>query len=308
MLSLLSLILVYLLIPGPLKEDKIVIIEPGSTIKQITLQLSKEQIIHLPTLFYAISASYDLVKSPLKSGEYSFIKGVSALRVIRTLSSGKSINHKFLVTEGELVYNVIAKLKNEPRLIGDIEENVTEGFLMPSTYYFSFRDQRSKILLDMKRNMSTILDIVMEELEPDSPLKTRLDVLTLASIVEKEALYDQEKPRIAAVFINRLKKNMKLQADPTSIYAITHGKKKLGRMLTRKDLKIKSDYNTYYVKGLPPTPISCPGLKSIEAVIKPLKTKELYFVVDGKGGHRFATNYSDHRKNIAAYKRLRRRR
>ena len=154
----------------------------------------------------------------------------------------------------------------------------------------------------MKRQMSEVLDSLMPNLSVDSPLKTRLEVLTLASIVEKEALFDDEKPHIAGVFINRLKLGMKLQADPTTIYAITLGKSKLGRLLTRNDLKIQSEYNTYFTTGLPPTPIACPGIKSIEAVIRPLKTKDLYFVVDGTGRHKFSSNYEAHNKNITDYR------
>jgi UPF0755 protein len=149
--------------------------------------------------------------------------------------------------------------------------------------------------------MSEILDKYMLELSPDSPLKTRMDVLTLASIVEKEAFFDDEKPHIAGVFINRLKKGMKLQADPTTIYGITLGKSKLGRMLTRKDLLIKSEYNTYHIHGLPPTPIACPGIKSIAAVVHPLKTNDLYFVVDGTGRHKFSHDFKIHNNNIQEY-------
>lgn len=294
------------MLPGPLKEDREIIIEPGKNVSEIVEQLSSERIIFAPTLFKTILVIYDKVKTPVKSGEYYLSRKISPLQVIRILGSGKSIIRRFIVLEGDTVHNTLDKLKSYSRLIGSVEENITEGFLFPNTYFYSFRDQRSKLIIDMKRQMSETLDELMPELDPKSPLKTRMDVITLASIIEKEALYDYEKPHIASVFLNRLNKNMKLQADPTTIYAITKGKGKLGRLLRRKDLKIESEYNTYHVYGLPPTPICCPGRKSIEAVIKPFKTNDLYFVVDGTGRHKFSSNYEQHNRNIIEYKRKRR--
>jgi UPF0755 protein len=292
--------------PGPSKEDKEILIEPGYSISEIVAKLHDAKIITSPVLFKTILILYDKLKTPVKSGEYYVARKISPLQVIRTLGSGKSILRRLTVLEGETVYNILAKLKLAPRLIGSIEENITEGFLFPNTYFYSFQDQRSRLIIDMKRQMSDILDELMPDLDPKSPLKTRMDVIILASIIEKEALYDSEKPHIASVFINRLKLNMKLQADPTTIYAITKGKDKLGRLLRRKDLRIASEYNTYHVYGLPPTPISCPGRKSIEAVIRPLQTKDLYFVVDGTGRHRFSSNYKQHNRNIISYKQKRR--
>ena len=150
--------------------------------------------------------------------------------------------------------------------------------------------------------MSNALDEVMLKLSKDSPLKTRKDVLILASIVEKEAGNDQERAKIAGVFINRLKKGMKLQADPTTVYAITEGKEPLGRSLKRKDIRIKSPYNTYHVYGLPIGPISCPGRASLEAVVSPAKTDALYFVVDGRGGHNFSKTLKEHNRHVRQFR------
>jgi UPF0755 protein len=301
-LTLSSSCLVYLMLPGPLAEEKIVIINPGTSIINITKELHEQNIIAHPWGFTLITEIYGHFKSSLKSGEYQFASHISPLQVIRILSSGQSIIRKFVIAEGATVAEIVSRLEMEPRLIGALQENISEGYLLPATYFYSFRDQRTKLLLDMKRQMSEVLDRLMPNLASDSPLKTRLEVLTLASIVEKEALFDDEKPHIAGVFINRLKIGMKLQADPTTIYAITLGKSKLGRLLTRSDLKIQSEYNTYFTAGLPPTPIACPGTKSIEAVINPLKTKDLYFVVDGTGRHKFSSNYEAHNKNITDYR------
>jgi UPF0755 protein len=173
---------------------------------------------------------------------------------------------------------------------------------MPSTYFYSYGDQKERLIEQMRKAMTLALDEVTAKLSADSPLKSRLDVLILASIVEKETGLDSERTTIAGVFINRLKKGMKLQADPTSIYAITEGKFKLARPLTKKDLAIISPYNTYYTSGLPPGPIACPGVKSLNAVVTPAKTNALYFVVNGKGGHNFSSNLMDHNENVLKYR------
>jgi UPF0755 protein len=296
------LVFVYLMLPGPLEEQKIIIIEPKTRIKDIAKTLHNEGVIHNRLVFNVIAKFYSKFRNPLRSGEYEFTTHITPLQVIRILSSGKSVIHKLVIPEGSTVAEIITKLESEHRFIGAINENVEEGFLMPSTYFYTFRDQRSKLISHMKGLMSDALDELMPQLSKDSPLKTRLDVLTLASIVEKEAMYDDEKPHIAGVFINRLSKKMRLQADPTTIYAITLGKYKLDHPLTKKELQINSQYNTYYATGLPPTPISCPGRKAIEAVISPLQTNDLYFVVDGTGRHNFSSSLEAHKINIALYK------
>ena len=290
------------MLPGPLQEEKVIIIEPGTHITDIARNLHDADIIRNKLAFNIIAKFYSRLRHHLKSGEYEFTKHITPLQVIRILSSGKSVVHKLVIPEGSTVAEVINKLESEHRFIGAITENIEEGFLMPSTYFYTFRDQRSKMILQMKGLMSEALDELMPKLSKDSPLKTRLDVLTLASIVEREAMYDDEKPHIAGVFINRLRKKMKLQADPTTIYAITLGKYKLDHPLTKKELLTHSPYNTYYAFGLPPTPISCPGKKAIEAVILPLQTKDLYFVTDGSGRHNFSASLEAHNVNIVRYK------
>jgi len=299
--TLLNFSIFYIFVPGSLSQTKTIIIEPKLSINQITEKLYSNEVIKYPQVFKIIAKAYS-VKNPLKSGEYIFTHNISPLQTLRILASGKSVIHKIVVPEGTVVNEVVKKITEEKRLIGEIKGIIPEGFLMPSTYFFSYGDQKEQIIDQMRNLMSANLDKIMLNLSPDSPLKTRLEVLTLASIVEKEAGSDAEKPIIAAVFINRLKKNMKLQADPTTIYALTEGKFKLARSLTRKDLLQELPYNTYYIKGLPPGPISCPSLKSLEAVVKPAKTEALFFVVDGKGGHNFSNNINDHNKFVDSYR------
>ncbi len=287
--------------PSLLAENKTIIIKPKLSVDQISTILHDNKIIKYRQLFGLLAKIYSL-KHPIKSGEYIFTPNISPIQTLRILSSGKSIIHKMLIIEGTTVNEIINKINDEERLVGEIQGTIPEGFLMPATYFFSYGDQKEQIIDKMRRLMSAYLDKAMEKLSPYSPLKTRLDILILASIVEKEASLDAEKPLIAAVFINRLNKHMKLQADPTTIYAITLGKDKLGRALTRKDLAIQSPYNTYYVFGLPLGAIACPGEKAIDAVVNPAKIDSLYFVVNGKGGHNFSNNLGDHNNHVQTYR------
>nr|MBP7190263.1 endolytic transglycosylase MltG [Rickettsiaceae bacterium] len=245
--TFLSLILLYLTLSGPLDSTKNVIIYKGTSTRAISQVLKEENIIRYPSLFSILAKCYGLRGKYLKSGEYAFTARMTPLQVIDTLVSGKSVIHKFTIVPGNTIYEVIERLKEDPLLVGEIEEGFTEGFLMPSTYFYCFGDSRQKLISQMKQLMSETLDELMPKLEKGSPLKTRLEVLTLASIVEKEAMLDAEKPIIAGVFINRLKKRMKLQADPTTIYAITMGKTKLERKISKSDLATASPYNTYHI-------------------------------------------------------------
>jgi UPF0755 protein len=291
----------YLFLPGDLDEEKIIIIKPRSSVHKISKLLGKENIVKHVWLFEVISQISSYYK-PLKSGEYKFTKGITPYQVIRKLEVGRSIVHRLFVPEGYMVSEILAMLNSEERLVGQINGNIPEGYLMPSTYFYSYMDQREKVIDDMRNGMSSALDEVMTKLSKDSPLKTRKDVLILASIIEKEAGNDIERPKIAAVFINRLKKGMKLQADPTTAYAITEGKYKLDRALNRKDLKIESPYNTYHIYGLPVGPISCPGRASLEAAVNPAETKDLYFVVNGEGGHNFSQTLKDHNGHVQKFR------
>ncbi|HJD55803.1 MAG TPA: endolytic transglycosylase MltG [Rickettsia endosymbiont of Pyrocoelia pectoralis] len=300
-ITLLNFSIFYIFVPGSLTQNKTIIIEPKLSVNQIVTKLYSNEVIKYPEIFKIVAKIYS-VKNPLKSGEYVFTPNISPFQALKILASGKSVIHKMIIYEGSVVNEITNKISEEQRLIGEIKGIVPEGFLMPSTYFFSYGDQKEQLIEQMRSLMSANLDKVMTQLSPGSPLKTRLEVLTLASIVEKEAGTNAEKPIIAAVFINRLKKNMKLQADPTTIYALTEGKFKLARPLTKKDLLQELAYNTYYIKGLPPGPICCPSLKSLEAVVKPAKTDALFFVVDGKGGHNFSNNLNDHNRFVDSYR------
>lgn len=291
----------YLFLSSNLTQKKIVIIKPHSSIEEISKLLEKESVIKHKLIFELSGKIYSLFH-PLKSGEYEFTVGVTPYQILVKLASGTSIVRRLFILEGTTVHEILEKIDADERIFGRILAPIPEGYLMPSTYFYSYGDQKEKIISQMRDSMSRTLDIAMLKLKPDSPLKTRLDVLTLASIIEKEAANDLERPIIAGVFINRLKMGMKLQADPTVIYAVTEGKFKLNRPLVRADLQIDSPYNTYKVTGLPPTPITCPGAASIMAAVMPANTKALYFVVNGLGGHSFSSTLNEHNINVQKYR------
>ena len=300
-ISLANILAGYLFLPGKLDQEKVIVIKQNLSTHKISKLLEEENVIRHSRLFAFISKLYSYY-SPLKSGEYEFTRGITPYQVINKLATGRSIVHRLFIPEGLMVSEILEKLNSEERLVGTITSNIPEGYLMPSTYFYSYGDQREKIVDIMRTKMSRALDDVMSKLSAKSPLKDRKDVLIMASIIEKEAGIDDERALIAGVLLNRLRKGMRLQADPTAAYAVTEGKYKLARPLTRNDLKIASPYNTYYVYGLPIAPISCPGLASLEAAVSPQKTNALYFVVDGEGGHSFSKTLEEHNTHVQKFR------
>jgi peptidoglycan lytic transglycosylase G len=174
-----------------------------------------------------------------------------------------------------------------------------EGSLLPDSYNFQRGFTREQMLARMRQAQDRLVRELWERRSPDLPLKSPEQLIVLASVVEKETAKPEERTRIAAVFSNRLRQKMKLQSDPTVIYGIVAGKGSLGRPLSKSDLVQPNAYNTYVIDGLPPGPIATPGRGAIEAAASPARTKELYFVADGTGGHAFAETYEQHQKNVA---------
>lgn len=298
LITLVNLVIGYLFTPGELNQEKILVIESDISLKKIINKLSDQKIIKYPNIFFFSTKLLLTRNSNFKSGEYIFYPHSTALQVLIILKEGKSILHKLTVVEGETVFNILNKIKKENLLIGEITSEVTEGSLMPDTYFYSYGENKEQIVKKMHQAMCHLLDSFVKQLPSHLPIKSKIEILTLASIIEKETHLDSERPIIAAVFLNRLKKGMKLQADPTVIYSITKGKFKFNRALSKKDLLTPSPYNTYYSYGLPPSPISCPSFKSLEAVIHPAKTDVLYFVSNGRKGHNFSNTLIGHNRNI----------
>jgi UPF0755 protein len=201
---------------------------------------------------------------------------------------------------------VVERLMAEDALTGDIKEVPAEGSLLPETYQFTRGMTREQIIHRMQQQDRRVVKEIWAHRSSDLPLKSPDDLVTLASIVEKETGRPDERSRVAAVFINRLRHKMKLQSDPTIIYGLTGGKGGLGHPLLKSEMEKPNPYNTYQVDGLPPGPITNPGRASLEAVANPARTKDLYFVADGSGGHLFSENYAQHMKNVAKLRELER--
>jgi UPF0755 protein len=189
-------------------------------------------------------------------------------------------------------------------LSGNIREVAREGSLLPDSYHFNRGFTREQMIQRMRQAQDRLVREVWERRNPDLPLKSPDQLIILASIIEKETSKPEERTRIAAVFANRLKQKMKLQSDPTIIYGLVFGKGSLGRPLSKADIAQPTPYNTYVIDGLPPGPIANPGRGSIEAAANPARTKELYFVADGTGGHSFSESLDQHQRNVSRLRAL----
>lgn len=291
----------YYLRSTSLTEEKTVIIPKGSSLNHIVRELAQEQIIRFPLLFKA-NAVLLQQHLHLKAGEYLFPAGITPEGVLQKMVAGDVVIRRVTVPEGYTSAQIVALLQAEPALSGEIMEGTAEGSLLPETYFFTYGDNRESILNRMRARMQKNLAALWEKRQEGLPLTSPQEALTLASIVEKETGKPEERERVSAVFINRLRKGMPLQSDPTVIYALTEGKRVLERPLTTNDLRIDSPYNTYKNPGLPPAPITNPGLASIKAALHPLQTSELYFVADGNGGHVFSATLGAHNDNVRQYR------
>lgn len=289
---------------GPLEKRTEVLIPKGKGLKEIARILKDEGVIKSPSIFIlGVRASRQT--SQIKAGEYSFPPYASPKMVMGILVSGETYIRKLVVPEGLTSAQIIELMNKAKGLVGEVDETPKNGTLLPETYHYSYGDTKKGMIQRMERAMERELAHLWEKRDPDTPLRSPQEAVILASVVEKETALKKERPLIASAFVNRLKKGMKLQSDPTVIYAITDGTYQMKRALTYKDLRYKDPYNTYVVEGLPRGPISNPGKSAIAAVLNPAKTKFIYFVADGTGGHAFAETYQEHQKNVKNWRRIR---
>ena len=284
--------------PGPLTEDKIVNIPRGLGIRDIADVLQREGVIDQPWVFIG-GVLVLKARGELKSGEYQFTKGASLADVVTTIIENKVVQHSLTIPEGLTSEQIVAKLLETDALAGQIKEIPHEGTLLPETYKFTRGMTREQIIQRMQQAHKRLLQEIWEHRMPDLPVKTPEQLVILASIVEKETGRPDERSRVASVFVNRLKSKMRLQSDPTIIYGLTGGKGSLGRPILKSEIEQLTPYNTYLIDGLPPGPIANPGRASLEAAANPARTKDLYFVADGNGGHVFSETYDQHQKNVA---------
>jgi UPF0755 protein len=284
-------------LPGPLAEDRVVNIPRGG-IRDTAGLLEREGVIDQPYLFIA-GALLLKAQNDLKSGEYRFTRNASLRDVVETIIEGRVVQHAFTVAEGLTSDQIVQRLMENDVLTGEIRTVPREGTLLPETYRFTRGMTREQIIRRMQQEQRRVVQEAWDRRSADLPIKTPEQLVTLASIVEKETGKPEERTRVAAVFINRLRQKMKLQSDPTIIYGLVGGKGSLGRPIQKSEIEHQSPYNTYVIEGLPPGPIANPGRASIEAAANPARTKELYFVADGTGGHVFADTYEAHQRNVA---------
>lgn len=287
--------------PGPLDRERTVNIPPRTGLRDMADLLKREGVIDQQFLFVA-GAIFLGAADKLKAGEYVFEKNASMDDVLQTVIDGKSIQHQVTIAEGLTSQQILQRLNEAEVLTGPIQTVPTEGSLLPETYRVTRSTTREQLIARMAAAHKRLVQEIWERRAPDLPIKTIEQFITLASIVEKETAIASERTRVASVFMNRLNRNMRLQSDPTIIYGLVGGKGALGRSLTRADVEQATPYNTYTITGLPPGPIANPGRASLEAVANPSRTKDLYFVADGSGGHVFAETYEQHLKNVARWR------
>ena len=283
---------------GPLDREKIVNIPRGLGLREIADLLARENVIDQPWVFIG-GVLVLKAKDDLKYGEYKFARQITLRETIETIVEGKVVQHAFTIPEGLTSEQIVARLAEVDFLAGNIREVPKEGTLLPETYNFPRGTTREQAIQRMQQTHRRVLQEIWERRSPDIAAKTPEALVTLASIVEKETGRPDERSRVAAVFSNRLRQRIKLQSDPTIIYGLVGGKGTLGRPIMRSEIEQPTPYNTYVIEGLPPGPIANPGRASLEATANPARTKEIFFVADGSGGHAFAETLAQHQQNVS---------
>ncbi|ESQ84392.1 hypothetical protein AEAC466_08540 [Asticcacaulis sp. AC466] len=284
--------------PGPTKTTQVSFVH-GMSVTAMGRELQRRKVIHSASLF-RIAAKFRGRQSDMKAGTYDFPAGISLIGALKQIEEGRVVQTYVTIPEGRTSAQAVRILMATPNLTGDVDVP-PEGSILPETYLYEPGEARQAVLERMLEAGRQTLDMLWAKRQPGLPFATKEDALIMASVVERETRIPAERPRVAAVFINRLRSGMRLGSDPTVIYGISHGEP-LGRGLTRSELDTPTPWNTYLIDGLPTTPIANPGKASLEATLNPAKTQDLYFVADGSGGHVFSATYEAHLANVAKWR------
>jgi UPF0755 protein len=288
---------------GPLTAETTFLVKRGAGIAEVSNSLENREIVSDARIFrYGMRTLGH--ENDLKAGEYAIPAGASMRDVMNILISGKSIMYPLTIPEGLTVKQIFDRISADPTLIGDMPKDMPpEGSLFTDTLNFTRGTTRSEIIDRMVASQKKLVDEAWAKRNPDLPVKDKNEFVTLASIVEKETGIASERPHVASVFVNRLKKGMRIQSDPTIIYGLFGGAgKPSDRPIFKSDIEKPTPYNTYVINGLPPTPIANPGKAALEAVANPLDTEDLYFVADGTGGHVFSKTLQEHNANVRKWR------
>lgn len=286
--------------PGPLALDSTLIVPHGS-LAELGEALQKSGLVASAEEFrIAAGVTGYLGAGPLRASEFAFPAHASLRQVLVILRTARPVQHRLTIPEG-LTAAQIAQLLDRTEALSGPATVPEEGAMLPESYAYERGMTRAAMVERASAAMRRTLARLWAERAEKLPLATPEEMVTLASIVERETARPEERARVAGVLLNRLKRGMRLQSDPTVIYAATGGAMTGGHALTRAELDRDNPYNTYRIAGLPPGPIGSPGLAALQAVARPLETDELYFVADGQGGHAFAKTLEDHNRNVAKW-------
>ena len=289
--------------PGPLKTTDTILVRPNTSVAEIATQLERLDMVSDARIFRLGVRAFGS-DSTLKAGEYEVRAGASMRDIMELMQSGKSVQYALTIPEGMTVWQAFKRIAATEELTGDLPAELPpEGSLAADTLRFTRGMERQAIVDKLMADQRALVQSIWERRDPDLPIKDVNEFVTLASIVEKETGRADERPRVAAVFVNRLRRGMRLQSDPTILYGLFGGQgKPEDRPIYRSDIDKPTPYNTYTIDGLPPGPIANPGRAALEAVANPSETKDLYFVADGTGGHVFAETLDEHNANVARYR------
>ena len=288
--------------PGPLAEPALIVVPRGGA-AAIAESLAERGVIAQPMYFLA-ATWLTRAQGPLRAAEFQFPARASLREVLAVLREARPVQRRLTIPEGLTVQQIGRLLDGAEGMVGDVP-TIAEGEILPETYAYQWGDNRGALVRRAKQAMDQALADIWAARAANLPIETAREALILASIVERETGQRDERARVAGVFINRLRRGMPLQSDPTAAYAAADGGV-LDRPLSRADLERDHPFNTYRIRGLPPAPIASPGRDALRAVARPEATDFIYFVADGTGGHAFARTLDEHNRNVARWREIER--